>query len=171
MIAQDHRDSRVDAVRVRELFHYDPETGLFTRRVTVAPNARAGALAGRKNSAGHLQLRVHAKLYTAHRLAWLWMTGSWPSLEIDHINQDKADNRWSNLREATRSQNLINRGHRRKNDLPRGVSKAGRRYQAQIRDTCKFRHLGMFGCPTAAHFAWLKAARDRDANFLPAGLK
>jgi hypothetical protein len=170
MIAQDYRDPRVNADRVRELFDYCQDTGVFTRRVTVAPNATKGSRLGCQNSAGHLQICIHQRFYMAHRLAWLWMTGEWPADEIDHINQVKSDNRWSNLRLATRSQNLINRGHRRKHDLPRGVSKSGPRYQAQIREDGRFRHLGMFGCPTAAHFAWLAAAKRRDATFLPAKL-
>lgn len=171
MLAQDHRDPRVTASKVRELFDYNPDTGLLTRRVTVAPNALAGAVAGKPNTAGHITVCIHARMYTVHRVAWLWMTGEWPNLEIDHINQNKADNRWSNLRQASRSQNLMNRGHKRKTDLPRGVSRAGRRYQAQIRNGGKFKHIGMFGCPTAAHIAWLKEARLRDRDFLPAGLK
>ena len=170
MIAQDDRDARVSAERVRELFDYDPENGFFTRKVTVAPNAVQGSRAGNANTAGHIQICVHGRMYMAHRLAWLWMTGAWPIGEIDHINQVKSDNRWSNLREATRSQNLMNRGHKRKLDLPRGVSRAGRRYQAQIREDGRFRHIGMFGCPTVAHLAWAAAARKRDAQFLPAKL-
>lgn len=171
MIAKDNRDPRVTANRVRELFHFCPESGVLTRRIAAAPNAPEGAIAGRLNTAGHLVVCVHARMYMVHRVAWLWMTGEWPTFEIDHINQNKSDNRWSNLREATRSQNLINRGHRRKHQLPRGVSKAGGRYQAQIRVAGTFRHLGMFGCPTAAHFAWVKAAKARDPEFLPVGLR
>lgn len=171
MIAQDYRDARVTARRVRELFHYEPETGVLRRKQSVAPNAIAGQAAGRPNRAGHLIVCIHRRMYMVHRVIWLWVTGEWPASEIDHINQIKSDNRWENLRQATRSQNLINRGHRRKYDLPRGVSKAGRRYQAQIRENGGFRHLGMFGCPTTAHIAWLKAANARDSAFLPASLK
>lgn len=152
---------------LRSIMDYDQETGGFVRKVDVAPNARAGSKLGNKTSAGYIQICVKSKLYVAHRLAWYWVTGEWPEAEIDHINRCRSDNRWSNLRAATRSQNMMNKGHARKYDLPRGVSQAGRRFQAQIKVGGKFKHIGMFATADAAHAAWIEAARERDAQFIP----
>ena len=82
----------------------------MTRLVTVAPSAKAGSLAGSKNERGYVVARVDNRNYRLHRLAWLWMTGAWPKEEIDHINGDRSDNRWCNLREATHSENMRNKG-------------------------------------------------------------
>lgn len=161
----------IDAALVRMMFNYDPETGLFTRLTSPAPNAPAGAVAGRRNTFGYVQICINGRRYVAHRLAWLYMTGAWPDEEIDHINRDPSDNRWRNLRAATRGQNRVNAGHRRKHDLPRGVSRVGNRYQAQIRKHGKFCHIGMFGTPEDAHRAWLAAAMARDPDFIPQELR
>jgi hypothetical protein len=99
------------AERLRELMTYHPETGLFTylirrpRSRIVPGTVRAGSL----DSCGYPCLDIDGKRYKAHRLAWLWMTGSWPEPEIDHRNGDPSDNRWVNLREATSQQNKRNR--------------------------------------------------------------
>lgn len=96
------------AERLRELLHYDPETGTFTRRVTTSSRAIAGDVAGTGNDRGYTRLKVNNRSYRAHRLAWLYMTGEWPELQIDHVNGDRADNRWANLREAAPHQNRAN---------------------------------------------------------------
>lgn len=100
--------------RVRELLAYDPETGVFTRlkRVAACP---AGPVVGGMTSHGYINITIDRKRNYAHRLAFLLMTGKWSEYEIDHINGNRADNRWANLREATHSQNLANRGPTKKN--------------------------------------------------------
>lgn len=97
------------AERVRKLFNYDPSTGKLTRRMTTSSRAMVGMEVGCRNAAGYLVVNVDGKLHYVHRLAWLWMTGEWPQADIDHINRKKADNRWENLRDAARSDNLHNR--------------------------------------------------------------
>lgn len=96
------------AERLRELLHYDPGTGAFTWRVFRSGFKPAGSLAGNVGCDGYRRIGVENRIYCEHRLAWLYMTGAWPKHEIDHRNLDKADNRFANLREATRWQNRHN---------------------------------------------------------------
>lgn len=63
---------------------------------------------GTINQFGYRVIMLDYKRYMASRLAWLYMTGTWPQFECDHINRDRADDRWINLREATRSENARN---------------------------------------------------------------
>lgn len=93
----------------RKLFTYDPATGRMARNYTTSSRAIKGQLVGCKNAHGYLVVRVGDTLYYVHRLAWLWMTGEWPSHTIDHINRDPSDNRWENLRDVTHSDNHHNR--------------------------------------------------------------
>ncbi|HNC23501.1 MAG TPA: HNH endonuclease signature motif containing protein [Opitutaceae bacterium] len=165
----------MDYAYLRECFEYDPETGMLTWRDRPrshfrAPNAYAtfrnnfaDKPAGSLAPHGYVTVRLNRKLLYAHRIAWVLMTGVWPLVNIDHVNGDKADNRWANLRLATQSQNMtnvrVNAGHfRRKYDLPRGVSMdirfPNRPYIAQYRK----RYLGCYATPEEAHAAYLAAA-------------
>jgi hypothetical protein len=98
------------AERLRELLHYDPDTGDFTWR-TARKRIPAGAIAGTVER-GFRRITIgggrHGPRYSAHRLAWLYMTGAWPNGYLDHINRDPDDNRFANLRLATNSQNQAN---------------------------------------------------------------
>ena len=96
--------------KVRELFDYDPRTGLLYWR-KARSNIKAGSVAGAKRGdEGYLQVSIDNKLYRVHLIIWVWMTGFEPTLMIDHENTIKSDNRWINLREATKSQNMANNG-------------------------------------------------------------
>ena len=101
--------------RLKELLAYDPDTGVFTRLVKSNRNVRIGAVAGTCDSKGYGQISVDGKLYRAHRLAWLWMTGAWPVAQLDHRNGVRHDNRWENLREATNGENNQNAAIRSNN--------------------------------------------------------
>lgn len=128
------------------LMRYDPETGIFSW-IKSRPGA---SLVRRVGSAdptnGYIKIRVMYRPYYAHRLAWLYMTGAWPPDDIDHINRNKTDNRWANLRLATRGQNGVNTKRRRDNtsgfkginQLPSG------RWRAVITLNGKPCHIGTF---------------------------
>jgi hypothetical protein len=92
--------------RLKELLTYDAATGVFTRNVARG-NKPAGAATGTQNN-GYLSTRCDGRGYFNHRLAWLYVYGCLPDLQVDHINRDKKDNRICNLRLATASQNQHN---------------------------------------------------------------
>jgi hypothetical protein len=94
--------------RLKELCIYDPITGILYRRNTGLP-------AGYKNNKGYIQVCIDGKVYSLHRIAWLYMNGEFPSGQIDHINRIKSDNRWTNLREANNAQNQANTPIQRNN--------------------------------------------------------
>lgn len=104
--------------RLKELLHYEPETGVFTWRITRNSNAKAGFVAGNldgRKCSGYVKISINYKLYAAHRLAWLYVHGDWPPEQIDHINRVRHDNRIENLRLANNQQNCQNRSIRQDN--------------------------------------------------------
>jgi hypothetical protein len=117
---------------------------------------------------GYWKIGVDGHRYHAHCLAWLYMTGEWCELDIDHRNGDRADNRWSNLREATRTQNNGNGKRPRNNSTGfKGVHffKQTGRYQAGITVDGRRQHLGYFSDPEDAHAAYLNAAEKYFGEF------
>lgn len=98
----------LDQKTLKELLNYDQETGIFTwnkSRIGIT----TGKVAGTIKPTGYIVILVNRRLYRAHRLAWLYVTGEWPKYEIDHINGDRMNNRFSNLREATKAENNWNK--------------------------------------------------------------
>src|SRR5574343_703057 len=94
--------------RLRQLLTYNPTSGEFVWNESRGCRP-AGAVAGRLGERGYWQIRIDRRLYQAHRLAWMYMTGQWPPDEIDHKDGAEANNVWANLRTATRSENMTNR--------------------------------------------------------------
>lgn len=123
---------------LKRLLNYDPVTGVFTWAYP-RQAIKVGMAAGTKHKQGYVQIRIDGKAYYAHRLAWLYMTGSWPPNQLDHINLDKADNSFSNLRLATNGQNQANKPRQRNNTS--GVTgvewtKSRQRWQVGVGDRC-----------------------------------
>lgn len=148
--------SELTAEMVRELLAYCPETGVFTWRLKPAPNTRIGAVAGRTDERGYVGINIRYKKYAAHRLAWLYVTGEWPSQQIDHIDRDPRNNRFNNLRDVTASQNCLNRIH--PEARPRGARgvtllKSGR-WQAQMARNGRTQYLGTFASEDEASAAY-----------------
>lgn len=149
---------------------YEPDTGKFYWLVSGrGQTKRAGAEAGSKSSNGYTQLKYGGKVYLAHRLAWLFYYGEWPVNEIDHINRGKRDNRISNLREATRAQNLKNtvgQVSRRKHSRFKGVSlNHGKTWFAQVM-VCGERIVRHgFKTEEEAHEEYKRIAIERNGEF------
>ena len=146
--------------KLKELLHYDPETGVFTWRVRTSKSVHIGDLAGCLGN-GYVLIRLCSVLYLAHRLAWLYMEGRWPVDQTDHKNGIRSDNRWENLREASGSLNQQNQRKAHKSGTTRflGVRCTGKRFQAQINLDGKQCYLGTYPTPELAHEAYRKAKR------------
>lgn len=103
----------ITQARLKELFHYCPLTGVFTTLVPTQRRAVGSRLTMKDN--GYIKVVIDGVLQKAHRLAFLYMTGSMPSGQVDHINGVRDDNSWANLREATPADNARNAGIRKDN--------------------------------------------------------
>lgn len=145
--------------RLKELFNYNPETGLFIRLISTSYNTYTGEIAGSIQADGYVQIGINYKLYRAHRLAWLYMTGEWPVGHIDHKNRIPTDNRFCNLRDATSLENNHNKSKLPRNSLNKylGVSKRGNTWRARITASGVQLHLGTFATEELAGEAYLKA--------------
>jgi hypothetical protein len=157
---------RLTSGRLRELLDYDPATGEFRWRKRMCSSIKPGDIAGGLNREGYLKITVNGRQYPAHHLAWLHMKGTWCSLVIDHRDGNRSNNRWDNLRSASRSQSNANRGLNRNNKCGlKGVSRYRGRWRSTIRKDWRTQHLGIFLTPQEAHAAYAKAARKLHGEF------
>jgi len=150
------------AAELRATLHYDPATGVFTRLAITNPNQHIGQVVGNTNAAGYRRIGIGRTLYGAHRLAFLYMTGAWPTGEVDHINGDPSDNRFANLRDVPKALNQQNlqRAKRQNSSGYLGVHvrKEGG-FRARIWDGRRLRFLGTFDTAEEAHEAYVAAKR------------
>jgi hypothetical protein len=146
---------------VRALLNYEPTTGVFTRKVSTHHSVTIGDVAGSTDSRGHINISIASRFYGAHRLAWLYMTGEWPSMHIDHINGVRDDNRWANLRHVTASVNMQNLRGARSNSKTGllGVCPKGNIFEAYIGVKGRSMFLGCFKTAIEAHEAYVAAKR------------
>jgi len=97
--------------RLKQILHYSPDTGVFTFKKNISRKIKAGDVAGTIKHHGYVGIGCDRITYWAHRLAFLYMVGYFPENMVDHINTDKSDNRWDNLREVSHVCNLRNTGN------------------------------------------------------------
>lgn len=149
--------------RLKEILHYDSATGIFTG--LVARGKRTDCI-GRElkigNSHGYLTITIHYKRYPANKLAFLYMTGEWPILEIDHKNRKRDDNRWENLRQVTHQQNSFNHPIVKKNTsgvLGVSFDTQTSKWRASISPNGKTIHLGRFSTIEAALLVRIEAEK------------
>jgi len=146
--------------QLRSKLDYDPRTGLLRWRIDKASTCPAGTVAGAITHKGYVRLKFDGRAYLAHRVIWKWVTGDEPPHQIDHIDLNKANNAWLNLRPATNSQNHMNRAAIGGHGLPKGITfnKRQQKYIARIKkDGIRFQ-LGCFDDIASATKAYRDAA-------------
>lgn len=156
-------DSRITAEECREYLRYEPETGYFYFRSRMGQRGQIGLRAGNAHPTGYRYIQINRRLYSEHRLAWLYVNGEWPNGFIDHINCVRNDNRICNLRVVDRAGNNQNRRKANKNNLSTGVmGVVADKYsiRACIGVNGKTIWLGSFPDVESARQAYLKAKRD-----------
>lgn len=160
-------DSCVSIDVLHSLFLLNTTTGIITRKIAKG-NRKAGSVVGTKSAPfGHLAVEINKKSFLLHRVVWALYYGEWPSMDIDHINRVPDDNRISNLRLATVSQNIANSKVYKSNRLGvRGVRKVREnRYMARIRVMGNGMYLGTFETISEASAAYESAARKYFGEF------
>lgn len=159
------------ALRLREILAYNPETGGFTWIDPRGRRMRAGSVAGTVDKAnGYRRIAIDGTRYAAHRLAWLYVTGSWPADLIDHQNRCRDDNRFINLRPADNSTNAVNSRERLNATGVRGVDYFADRglYRARIVKGRRQISLGYFSTAEAASAAYENARLRMFGLYSPA---
>jgi hypothetical protein len=147
------------------LLQYSQDTGIFEKPANAGSRGRkiGGYIVGCKNTIGYIVVSINKKKYYAHRLAWFYVHGEWPEHHIDHINGDRSDNRISNLRKSTNSENMQNikgpRVDNKFNLLGVCFDKQRQKFLAQIKLNGKNKYLGRFDNPDLAHEAYMAAKR------------
>ena len=158
--------------QLKEVLDYNPDTGVFTWKKTCRNRVVVGSVAGNKDNHGYICIKINRKPYKAHRLAYLYMTGNFPENFIDHINHIRDDNRWTNLRDATYSQNQFNKSTNKTNTSGyKGVSwnKQVKKWRAQIKYMKKSIYIGYYTTPQEAAEAYNKKAIELSGKFAYTG--
>lgn len=147
--------------RLTEVLHYNPVTGIFTWKVARRPY-KAFRVAGYVGTLGYIMIGIDGRKYTAHRLAWLYMTGEWPA-QVDHVDMNKSNNAWANLRIGGYPENNANKAVRA--DSLSGIKgvykypdRKKRPWNAKIRFNNKQYNLGYFATKEEASDAYYEAA-------------
>jgi hypothetical protein len=153
----------------KSILDYDPDKGIFTYKIKRSRQP-AGAIAGTKNKYGHIEIHITKKKVQAHRLAWFFVYGEWPSGLLDHINRNPSDNSIRNLRVVTTAENQQNRKVRIHGRLPGARKLKGcSRWAARIVVNREQIHLGRFDTEEEAHAAYMAAKAIHHPLYAPAG--
>ena len=161
------QDSTLTAERLRELLHYDQQTGVFRWLVNIQ-SVKAGDVAGCKTKCGYWQIKINGRVYRAHRLAWLYVNGEWPKGILDHKEGGGLRNEFDNLRACNGSQNNGNIGKRSFNKCGfKCVYKNGKwsTWVASIGFQKRVIFLGCHQTPEAAARAYDAAALSQYGEF------
>ena len=164
---------KLTAQRLREMLDYEPETGVFTWLERDFPNTSNTGLVRWWNETyanqvagsiceGYMRIGIEGQTFWAHRLACLYMTGAWPEAGkvVDHVDRNKSNNSWKNLRIASHRLNSLNIEKPHNPTGLTGVTPHRGRWKAQCRHKGKRFHLGMFDTPEEAHQAYLQKQRE-----------
>ena len=132
---------------LKTLLNYDGISGEFTWKNDRGRLAKKGQKAGCISQNGYIVIKIKSKAYKAHRLAWLYVYGEFPTKDIDHINGDKSDNRINNLRDVSERYNCYNRTSRQDTKSKiKNVTwhKRQQKWNVTISHEGKVKHIGSF---------------------------
>lgn len=140
---------------------YNRRTGVFTWRNPTSRKVKRGDVAGTLHSKGYWIITVRGKAFLAHRLAWAFCHGRWPSQDVDHKNGIRLDNRLANLRDVSRQVNLLNQlGPSKNNKLGvLGVSQCRSKFKAQITFNGHNTYIGVYDTLEEASKAYKEAKK------------
>lgn len=156
----------INELELKNQLKYNHETGIFKWIVSNSNRVKVGQEAGYLGPDGYKYIRINNILFRAHRLAWLYVNGSMPSIFIDHINGNRSDNRISNLRLATHSQNLLNTNKKSHNTSGyKGVSFYKGKWVAECRSNHVRKYLGRFETAEEASIAYINYAKENHKEF------
>lgn len=157
---------KVTHTELLTLLNYCPLTGELRWRVNMNSRARAGDIVS-CSSLGYKVVKIYKIMYRVHVLAWLYMTGEWPLQDLDHIDRDRGNNKWANLRLASSSQNHWNASDKSRGNATgfRGVKEEGKRFSARVNKHGKTYHLGPFDTAEEAHIAYKKKCLELHGEF------
>lgn len=140
---------------------YEPDSGSFIWKSMTSLRCVIGAEAGSLDKDGYRRVRLFNKRYQAHRLIWLWMTGSWPVGVIDHIDGNPSNNSWSNLRDVSTQCNQLNQKPSNRRTISgligANYDKYANKYLSRIHINGVTYHLGSFDTAEEAHRAYIEA--------------
>ena len=158
-----------DKATLETLLHYNSETGAITWKKNLAGPVKAGMIAGSKHTQGYITIGFQGSSYLAHRLAWVIFYGSLDqSMQVDHANNIKTDNRICNLRLSSHAENCRNSAARKHNgSAMKGVKhdKRAHTWGARITTNGVVRWLGTYQSAEDAHAAYRKAAIELHKEF------
>lgn len=163
------KQHKISHERLLSLVLYDRTSGVFTLIKPTSDKDRSRAVGqnlGSPDAYGYLSVRLDGENIKLHRLAWFYGYGKWPTLEIDHRDNDPSNNAFINLREASTKQNCCNTKPHRDNAIGyKGVSKRPNGFRSVIHVSGKQIYLGRYETPEAAHEAYVEAARKYFGEF------
>ena len=140
--------------------YYNKNSGLFFWIIS-KPRVTNGKQAGYLNSHGYISIELNGRAYQASRLAWLYMTGSFPTLQMDHKNGVRSDNSWKNLRELSQKRNIQNQHNAHSHNISGmlGVSIHKSGFKTEIQNNGKRIYLGCYKTAKEAHAVYLNEKR------------
>lgn len=159
--------NEISQEHLHSILKYDKDTGVFTWRKTISTRSPKGSIAGTNREGSCIIITINLRKYRAHRLAWLYMTGKWPSKLIDHIDRNPLNNAWNNLRSATVQQNGFNSAVRPHSKTGfKGVHREiTGRYSANATVNGKRIYIGVYGTPEEAHAAYTNFVKPIHGEF------
>lgn len=158
--------SKISHAQLKEIMHYDPETGLATSLVN-RRTCKIGNILGTLDNRGYIKIKIFNIDYRMARLIWFYMTSKWPEGQVDHKDTDKTNNKWLNLREATSSENCTNRNVRctsRTGVKGVGINAYGK-YYTGIKIKGVYRYIGTYETLNEATEAYANAAKENHGEF------